>query len=83
MITWSSQGYIYYLGKISDNKLEELLSSGVLSGLPEYPHRHDEELAEMVLYMVRSGLMESAVMEECGRSDCRSTLTNLVATFES
>jgi hypothetical protein len=37
----------------------------------------------MVLYMVRSGLMESAIMKECKDSNCHSTLTNLVATFES
>jgi hypothetical protein len=73
MVTWSSQGYIYHLGQILDNILEERLSRTIPSGLPVHPNRHDEYLSGMVLYMVGSGLMESAIMKECGRSDCRST----------
>lgn len=53
------------------------------SSLPEYPDCHNEDLGELVLNMVRSGQMEKAIMEECGRSDCHSAFTNLVATFES
>jgi len=83
MVTWSSQGYIYYLGTISEDKLKGLLSREIPSDQPEHPDRHNEDLAEMVLYMVRSGLMESAIMKECKGSNCRLTLTNLVATFES
>ena len=42
MVTWSSQGYIYRLGKISEDELKELLSSATLS---EHPNRHNEDVA--------------------------------------
>jgi hypothetical protein len=75
---WSSQGYIYELSKIPEDKL--ITASSDLR--KDIPNRDNWGLAGLVLMMVESGRMERFILGPCGRSEWRSEqFTNLVAAF--
>jgi len=75
---WSSQGYIFLLGKVQEEKLKPTAPSSSCDSRDNY------DLARIVLMMSDQGRMASFIMEPCGRPQWRSErLDNLVATFRS
>ena len=74
----ASQGYIYELSKLREDKLREA-SSNLNKPIP---NRHNWDLAVLVVEMVESGKMEKYILGPCRRSEWRSEqFTNLVAAF--
>jgi hypothetical protein len=75
---WSSQGYIYWLSKIREDKLR----TASYDLCEDIPNQYNWGLAGLVLKMVKNGAMERFILGPCGRSEWRSEqFTNLVAAF--
>jgi hypothetical protein len=67
--SWSSRGYIFVLGRISRNDLEDQVSARFDEISAAFADRNNRELAMTVAGMVRDGEMESVIMRLSGRSE--------------
>jgi hypothetical protein len=76
IVDWSSQGYIFELGKVPVDKLKPNAS------YTPRRNRHNHDLARVLLSMDKKDQIRSLIMEPCGKSEWRSErLTNLLSTF--
>jgi hypothetical protein len=64
--SWSSQGYIYILGKVRDDCITEWVSSNFHEIPAMFTHRHNGGLAVLVVEMVRDGTMGSLILGPSG-----------------
>jgi hypothetical protein len=76
---WSSEGFIFELGKILEKDLIAEVSVRTNEFSAMFADRSNRELAEMVAGMVRDGGMESVIMQPSGHPEW--DLTALVTSF--
>jgi hypothetical protein len=85
ILHWSSQGFIYILGKIDEAEVLMAFTSYEQSDARrELPKGRDSDLGKLLIGMHENGEIGSVIMSQCGRPElCSERLTNLITAFES